>query len=83
MVPGEWWTKTGHDHEEIAEDPEVRYHNGVPERLARQAQPRERDQQGAWLSLPCTGRHPCVHGMRTTGLRRQRVPVATATISCM
>ncbi|MFJ6000628.1 alpha/beta fold hydrolase [Arthrobacter sp. NPDC092385] len=66
-LPGEsfadWWTKTGHDSEEIAEDPEVLYYNGVPDHLARQAQARERDQQGAWLSLPWPGRHPDVPTM--------------------
>jgi pimeloyl-ACP methyl ester carboxylesterase len=66
-LPGEsfseWWTKTGHDSEEIADDPEVLYYNGVPDELARQARARERDQQGAWLSLPWPGRHPEVPTM--------------------
>lgn len=66
-LPGEsfadWWTKTGHDSEEIADDPEVLYYNGVPDELAREARARERDQQGAWLSLPWPGRHPEVPTM--------------------
>lgn len=66
-LPGEsfaqWWTKTGHDREKIDDDPEAVYYNGVPEHLAREARARERDQQGAWLSLPWPGRHPDVPTM--------------------
>ena len=64
-LPGEsfmdWWTSTGHDREIVAEDP---FYHDVPEVLAAEAQRRERDQQGDWLSLPWPAdRHPVVRTM--------------------
>lgn len=55
-MPGEsfmqWWAGTRHDHESVNDDPEVSFFNGVPKALADEARRRERDQDGAWFSLP-------------------------------
>ncbi|MDI2033768.1 hypothetical protein PJL15_00868 [Paenarthrobacter nitroguajacolicus] len=54
---GDWWTNTGHDRENIPEEP---YFNLVTAELAQQATDRGRDQQGAWMSDPWPGKHPDV-----------------------
>jgi pimeloyl-ACP methyl ester carboxylesterase len=55
-MPGEsfmdWWADTGHVHENVDEDAAVSFFNGVPKALADEAQRRERNQAGAWMSLP-------------------------------
>lgn len=55
-MPGEsfmdWWANTGHVDESINEDNAVSFFNGVPDALAQEAQRRERDQQGTWMSHP-------------------------------
>lgn len=55
-LPGEsfvdWWTSTGHDREQVDEDPAVSFFNGVPDALADEARRRERDQRGRWMSDP-------------------------------
>lgn len=55
-APGEsfmqWWANTGHDQESVDDDPAVSFYNGVPDSLVAEAQRRERDQQGAWMSDP-------------------------------
>lgn len=64
-MPGEsfmdWWGRTGHDRESVDDDPEVSFFNGVPRALAAEAQRRERNQDGAWLSRPWPAdAHPAV-----------------------
>ena len=64
-LPGEtfgaWWTNTGHDREQIDDDPAVSFFNGVPDSLARGARERGRDQQGEWMSRPWPAeRHPVI-----------------------
>lgn len=64
-LPGEsfmdWWAGTGHVQESIDDDPIASFFNGVPKALAVEAQRRERDQDGAWLSLPWPAdQHPDV-----------------------
>ena len=61
--PGEsfvdWWTNTGHDLEEVHDDPAVSFFGDVPAPLADEARSRARDQQGKWMSSPWPGeRHP-------------------------
>ncbi|GGD87969.1 alpha/beta fold hydrolase [Microbacterium murale] len=55
-MPGEsfmdWWAGTGHVRESVDDDPAVSFFNGVPKALADEAQRRDRDQDGAWLSSP-------------------------------
>lgn len=58
---GEWWTSTGHDREDVDDDPEVSFYGGVPGPLADEARSRERGQTGAWFSSPWPAdRHPDV-----------------------
>jgi len=55
---GDWWTNTGHDKEEVSEDPSVSFFNGVPDNLADEALLHERDQQGAWMNDGWPGQLP-------------------------
>ncbi|MFS0853927.1 alpha/beta fold hydrolase [Microbacterium sp. 179-I 3D4 NHS] len=67
-LPGEvfmdWWENTGHDREDVPDDPEAVYYNDVSAELAAEARAHERDQQGTWLSEPWPGeRYPDVPTM--------------------
>lgn len=67
-MPGEsfmdWWANTGHTRESVDEDPLVSFFNGVPEALVEEAQRRERNQDGIWLSRPWPAdEHPAVPTM--------------------
>lgn len=55
---GDWWSNTGYDREIVSGDELTQFFSGVPDDLVREAQLRERDQQGAWMSLPWPGAHP-------------------------
>ncbi|MFC5929097.1 alpha/beta hydrolase [Cryobacterium melibiosiphilum] len=58
---GDWWTNTGHDRENVSDDPTVSFFTGVPDDLARAARAHERDQQGKWMSRPWPAeRHPSI-----------------------
>lgn len=64
-LPGEsfvdWWTNTGHSQEQVDDDPDVAFFNGVPADLVREAKSRERDENGDWFSHPWPAdRHPDV-----------------------
>ncbi|MFC0681241.1 alpha/beta fold hydrolase [Lysobacter korlensis] len=57
----DWWSATGHDLESIDQDPAVSFFEGVPESLVKEANARERDQRGEWMSRVWPGdRHPTV-----------------------
>jgi pimeloyl-ACP methyl ester carboxylesterase len=66
--PGEsfeqWWANTRYS--EVPEHPEP-YFNGVPEELAREAEARERDQQGAWMADSWPGAHPPIPTLAIAG----------------